>query len=258
MTETTFAPTVLVQPTAADVAQQVAGVFAQAIRAKPSIVLGLATGGSPVGTYRELVRLHEQSGLDFSNVTTFNLDEYVGLGAEHPQSFRYFMRTHLFDHVNVDPSRTHVPPGVADDIAEAADRYERAIDRAGGIELQLLGIGSNGHIAFNEPGSPRDSQTREVSLTPETIAANARFFDSPDQVPRSAITMGIATILRAKRIVVIATGPAKRAAIGRAIASPPSLDCPASLLQYHRDVTFVIDHEAGHAESTSDGVRSGN
>lgn len=221
---------------------KVAEIIADAIRANTRIVLGLATGGTPVDAYRELARMHQQEGLDFSEVTSFNLDEYIGLGPGHPQSFRYFMQQHLFDHVNI--RKTHVPDGLATDIAGHSAAYEEDIRGAGGIELQLLGIGSNGHIAFNEPGSAVDSRTRAIDLTPDTISKNSRFFPSIDDVPRRAITMGIGTILEARRIVLMATGKGKAAAVRRAIEEDPDVSQPASLLQCHRDVTFVLDRDA--------------
>ena len=222
----------------------VAESIAQAIRQDPGLVLGLATGGTPIRTYRYLVQFHRDEGLDFSQVTTFNLDEYIGLGKDHPQSFFTFMREHLFRHVNLDPSRIHLPDGLAADPLSHASDYERAIDSAGGIDLQLLGIGHNGHIAFNEPGSPADSRTRVVELTRSTIAKNARFFDSPDDVPKTAISMGIGTILEAKRIVLLAHGEDKAEAVSRAIDGPVTTDHPASLLQNHPDVSFVVDEAA--------------
>lgn len=222
----------------------VAESISLAIQANPTIVLGLATGGTPVGVYRELVRMHKEDGLDFSKVTTFNLDEYIGLGGNHPQSFRHFMQQQLFDHVNLQPSRTHVPDGLASDVAVHAAQYEQQIKDAGGIDLQLLGIGGNGHIAFNEPGSTVDCRTREIELTPATIEANARFFDSPNEVPRRAITMGIGTILEAKTIVLMAIGSSKATAVTRAIEGEADASHPASLLQAHTDVTFALDEAA--------------
>jgi glucosamine-6-phosphate deaminase len=221
---------------------KVAEIIADAIRSQPKTVLGLATGGTPVGTYRELVRMHREDGLDFSHVTSFNLDEYIGLGPDHPQSFRHFMQQHLFDHVNI--TQTHVPDGLATDLALHARAYEENIRLAGGIDLQILGIGSNGHIAFNEPGSAADSRTRAIDLTPDTINANSRFFDSIDEVPRHAITMGIGTILEAKEIVLMAMGQGKADAVKRAIEDDPDVSHPASWLQHHDQVTFVLDRDA--------------
>ncbi len=240
---------ILDDPGAVD--RRVAELIADLIREKPECVLGLATGGTPVGAYRELVGMHQQQSLDFSRLTTFNLDEYVGLSGDHPQSYRYFMQHHLFDHVNVQPSRTHVPNGRARDIDREAREYEKKIDSAGGIDLQLLGIGSNGHIAFNEPGSPIESRTRTVELTAETIEDNARFFETADEVPGTAITMGIGTILESKRIVLMATGDAKADAVRTAVEDDPDPINPASLLQLHSNVTFVLDRAAAGGLSTS-------
>ncbi len=234
----------IVEPTPLAAGVRVASEIASLVRAKPTCVLGLATGGTPVECYRELVRLHREEGLDFSRVTTFNLDEYVRLAGSHPQSFRYFMQQHLFDHINIPPEATHVPSGIADDMTLEAIRYEQQIERVGRIDLQLLGIGHNGHIAFNEPGTPRDSRTRIVSLTDATVKANSRFFESESEVPRTAITMGIGTILEAKRILLLATGTGKRDAVKLAVEGKVDEDCPASFLQQHDDVTFVIDDAA--------------
>ncbi len=236
--------TVIVEPTPLEAGVLVAREIAALVRAKPTCVLGLATGGTPVECYRELVRLHREEGLDFSQVTTFNLDEYVRLAGSHPQSFRYFMQQHLFDHINIPSDATHVPSGIAEDMSLEAIRYEQDITRHGGIDLQLLGIGHNGHIAFNEPGTPRDSRTRIVSLTDATVKANSRFFDSESEVPRTAISMGIGTILEAKRILMLATGEGKRDAVKCAVEGEINETCPASFLQEHNEVTFVIDAAA--------------
>lgn len=222
----------------------VAKIIADAIGSNPRIVLGLATGSTPIGTYRELVNKHRDEDLDFSQVTTFNLDEYIGLGPEHPQSFRAFMQEQLFDRVNLDAQRTHVPSGMASDPAAEGVTYEAAIASAGGIDLQLLGIGGNGHIAFNEPGASAESRTRAIDLTPSTIEANSRFFDSIDQVPRTAITMGIGTILEAKRIILMASGDAKADAVAKSIEGDVDESMPASALQRHREVTYVLDSKA--------------
>ncbi len=235
---------VIIEADAVSAGQRAAREIESLVRQNPACVLGLATGGTPVECYRELVRLHREQGLDFSKVTTFNLDEYTCLSGDHPQSFRYFMQKQLFEHINVPADATHVPSGVECDLSFEAMNYEREIKLHGGIDLQLLGIGHNGHIAFNEPGTPRDSRTRVVSLTNETVQANARFFDSPADVPHTAITMGIRTILEAKRILLIATGAGKRAAVKRALDGEISEDCPASFLQSHHNVTFILDEAA--------------
>jgi glucosamine-6-phosphate deaminase len=225
-------------------ALQVAQHISAAIQANPKIVLGLATGGTPVGVYRELVRMHRQDGLDFSGVTTFNLDEYIGLGPDHPRSYRYFMRQQLFDHVNIHAANTFVPDGLAADIALHAKAYEQRIAAAGGIDLQLLGIGGNGHIAFNEPGSTAVCRTRQIELTAATITANSRFFASEDEVPRTAITMGIGTILEAKQIVLMATGLGKADAVQQAIEGRVDEQNPASFLQHHANVIYLLDRPA--------------
>ncbi|RLI23840.1 glucosamine-6-phosphate deaminase, partial [Candidatus Bathyarchaeota archaeon] len=187
---------------------------------------------------------HREEGLSFSRVTTFNLDEYVGLPPDHPQSYHYYMFHNLFDHVDVRRENVHIPDGMAENLDEECRRYEEAIKEAGGIDLQLLGIGRNGHIGFNEPGSPFDSRTRVVKLSEQTRKDNARFFNSIDEVPTHAITMGIGTIMEARRIILIASGEAKAEAIAKAVKGPKTVDVPASALQDHPDCLFIIDKEA--------------
>lgn len=225
-------------------ANDVASEFARAIQCKPSLILGLATGGTPVEVYRKLVAMVQNGQVSFSDCTTFNLDEYVGLAPDHHQSYRHFMQSNLFDHVDVRAEKTHVPSGVAEDLYQECEDYEAAIRNEGGIDLQLLGIGENGHIAFNEPGSEVKGRTSVVDLTENTIAANARFFDTIDHVPRKAITMGIGTILEASKIVLMATGRNKATAVARALSGGPGADSPASYLQSGEDVTFVLDADA--------------
>lgn len=227
-----------------EVARVAADIFAQSIRKKPDIVLGLATGGTPVGMYQELIRMHRDEGLDFSQVESFNLDEYLGLGGDHNQSYRYFMNENLFDHVNIDKSNTRVPDGKGADLQSSCKKYEDDIKAAGGIGLQLLGIGSNGHIAFNEPGSAGGSRTRVVNLTERTIKDNARFFKDESEIPRQAVTMGIGTILEARKIVLLATGSNKADAVARAVKGKVSPDLPASFLQKHPGCTFIVEREA--------------
>lgn len=207
-------------------------------------VLGLATGGTPIGVYRELVRLHRQEGLDLSHVTTFNLDEYCGLPPDHPQSYHTYMRRHLFNHVDLDPHRARLPDGMAEDPAAECACYEAAIAQSGGMDILLLGVGTNGHIGFNEPGTRFDSRTHCVELAEKTRLANARFFPPGEAVPRRAITMGIATILAARQILLLATGAQKAEAIVRAALGPITPDCPASVLQRHPRVTLLLDQEA--------------
>lgn len=235
---------VVIESDADAVGRRAARFVANLVRRKPDCVLGLATGSTPLGTYKELIRLHQEEGLDFSRVTSFNLDEYVGLDPEHDQSYRYFMQENLFRHINVDPSRTHVPDGRAPDLEAYCQQYEDMIKDAGGIDLQVLGIGRDGHIAFNEPGSSLGSRTRLKTLTGETITDNARFFESEDEVPRLAITMGVGTILESRQCLLLALGSSKAQAVQGTIEGPVTAQVTASALQLHRDVIAVIDEEA--------------
>ena len=212
---------------------------------KPSSVLGLATGSTPVGLYEELVRLHRERGLDFSKVITFNLDEYLDLPPWHEQSYRYFMEHHLFKHINLDPKNIHVPYGHAEDVEEFCDWYEAEMRRAGGIDIQILGIGADGHIAFNEPGSSLGSRTRLKTLTKQTIEDNARFFAKAEEVPRFAITMGVGTILEAREIIMVANGAKKAAIVAEALEGPVTAQVSASVLQMHAHVTVILDRESG-------------
>jgi glucosamine-6-phosphate deaminase len=221
-------------------AQQVADL----IHNQPDAVLGLATGSTPVGLYRELIRMHLEEGLDFSAVTTFNLDEYVGLPDDHDQSYHYFMQENLFKYINIRPGSTHVPNGMARDIRAECRAYEEKIARTGGIDLQILGIGANGHIAFNEPLSSLGSRTRIKTLTSKTRLDNARFFDTPGEVPRYAITMGIGTIMDARALLLLANGAGKAEAIAKTVEGPISAAVPASIVQLHQDATVIIDREA--------------
>ncbi len=227
-----------------EVSLEAALKVAETIRSKPDAVLGFATGSTPIGCYRELIRMHRMEGLSFSKVSTFNLDEYVGLSPDHPQSYHYYMFQNLFNPVDVKRDNIHIPNGVAEDLEEECRRYEDSIKQAGGIDLQLLGIGRNGHIGFNEPGSPFDSRTRVVKLSEQTRMDNARFFKSLGEVPTHAITMGIATIMEAKRIILLASGEAKAEAVSKAIKGPKTIMVPASALQDHPDCLFIIDKKA--------------
>lgn len=233
-----------VYPDHLSASQHVADVIADYLSNQPACVLGLATGSTPLAVYSELCRRHREDGLTFAQALTFNLDEYLGLECGHPQSYRRFMNTHLFDHVDIDVARTHFPDVHAGDVSLAADDYEGELHDSGGVGLQLLGIGTNGHIGFNEPGTLPDSLTRVVELAPSTILSNKRFFESADQVPRRAITMGIATILRSGKIVLLATGAEKAAAVAGAIQGPVDMKNPASFLQTHANVHFVLDETA--------------
>ncbi len=235
---------VIIEPDAEAVGRRAALFIAELVRRKPDCVLGLATGGSPQGAYRELIRQHREGGLDFSRVTTFNLDEYVGLEPTHPQSYRFFMQRNLFDHINIPAANTHVPDGRALDFEHSCRVYEELIRSSGGIDLQLLGIGTDGHIAFNEPGSSLGSRTRLKTLARETIRDNARFFGSEDKVPRLAVTMGVGTILEARRCLLVAYGENKADAIARTIEGPVTAVVTASALQLHQDVIVVVDEAA--------------
>ena len=218
--------------------------FAKVIIEKPEAVLGLATGGSPVGMYKELIAKCKNNELDFSKCTSINLDEYIGLNPEHEQSYRNFMNTNLFNHINIDKAKTFVPNGLAENLEEECKNYDKKIEELGGIDVQLLGIGNNGHIAFNEPGEELSAGTHIISLTESTIEANARFFDSIDEVPRKALTMGLGGIMKAKKIILIASGEGKAEAIKGLFSGKITTENPASMLQMHRDVTVIVDKEA--------------
>lgn len=227
-----------------DLSRKAADLLAAQVLLKPDCVLGLATGSTPIGAYQELVRKYEAGALDFSQVTTFNLDEYRGLTPSDPQSYAYFMHHNLFDHVNLRPGSTHLPDGLNPDPAAESARYEAAIRAAGGVDLQLLGMGHNGHIGFNEPCGEFPLDTHSVDLAESTIRANTRFFDSSDQVPRQAYTMGIGTILRARRILIVVSGADKAEILKQAFYGPVTPQVPASVLQLHPDVTLVADTDA--------------
>jgi glucosamine-6-phosphate deaminase len=236
----------VLKQTAEELGREAARVVANAVRRNPALRLGLATGSTTVGMYQELVRLHREEALDFSRVVTFNLDEYLGLPANHPHSFHYFMKQNFFAHVNVAPPNIHIPDGaIKENYQQYCAAYEQAIGDAGGIDLQVLGIGRNGHVGFNEPTSSLGSRTRLKVLSKETIEDNRKFFVAEEEIPQCAITMGIGTILEAKRILLLASGSSKAAAIAKAIEGPLTASVTASALQLHGDVTFIIDREAG-------------
>ena len=219
-------------------------LVAKQVRSKPSSVLGLATGSTPLGTYKELVRMHRRERLDFSGVRTFNLDEYFRIDPSHSQSYHTFMFENLFDKINVKPDNISIPDGMTKDVEEFCAEYERRIRDAGGLDLQLLGIGRDGHIGFNEPGSSLGSRTRLKTLTEETVRDNARFFEDPKKVPRLAITMGVGTILEAKKLVMLASGEGKADAVKKSIEGPVTAQVTASALQLHPSVTVVVDGAA--------------
>ncbi len=235
---------VIVRPTPDDVARVAADVVAGVVARRPAAVLGVATGSSPVGVYAELARRVEDGRLDLSGVTAFALDEYVGLPAGHPQAYAAVVARDVTGPLRLDPARVHVPDGGAADLEAAAEDYERAIADAGGVDLQLLGIGGNGHVGFNEPTSSFGSRTRIKTLTARTRADNARFFASPDEVPLHCLTQGLGTILGARRLLLVAQGEAKAEAVAAAVEGPLTSMCPGSALQLHPRATVVVDEAA--------------
>lgn len=226
--------------TYSELSQRAADIVADLIQRLENPVLGLPTGGTPEGFYAALVRRQAE----FDRLTTFNLDEYVGLPKEHAQSYYSYMKARLFDYLPLQPQRIHLPNGEATDAEAECHRYEEAIRAAGGIDLMILGLGHNGHIGFNEPGTPWESRTRRVSLAEVTRQANARFFASHEEVPKEALTMGIGTILEARQIIVLASGESKAQIIHRTLVGEPSLAVPATALRGHGNVTFLIDRAA--------------
>jgi glucosamine-6-phosphate deaminase len=224
--------------------RQAANILSAQVILKPDTVLGLATGSTPVGMYRQLIDWYEKGDVDFSQVRTVNLDEYVGLAPTHDQSYRRFMQVNLFDHINIDPANTNVPNGLAKDLKAECQRYDLLIDSLGGVDFQVLGMGHNGHIGFNEPAEDFATGTHVVSLTDDTIDANARFFASRDDVPRQALTMGIKAIMRAKHILLLVSGAEKADALKAALTGPVTPTVPASILQLHQHVSLVADEAA--------------
>ena len=227
-----------------DMSRKAANIISAQVIMKPNCVLGLATGGTPVGTYAQLVDWYNKGDLDFSEVTTVNLDEYRGLPKEHPQSYWYFMNENLFSKVNIDPAKTNLPDGTNLDTAAECARYNGIIHKLGGVDLQLLGIGPNGHIGFNEPGTPWDAVTHIVPLTDATRQANKRFFNSIDEVPEKAVSMGIKTVMQSRRIILMAFGKNKAQAVKGMIEGRIDNSVPASILQLHPDCTVYIDDDA--------------
>lgn len=225
------------------IAEKAAQRYAALLAEKPAAVLGFATGSTPLDLYAELIRLNKAGNISFKDVTSFNLDEYVGLESTHPQSYRFFMEDNLFNHIDIDLAATHVPSGL-DTSAETLAGYDAAIAQAGGLDLQLLGIGVNGHIGFNEPGTPLESLTHVVTLTESTREANKRFFDSLNDVPTHAATMGIKTVMNARSIMLIATGESKADAIAATVNGSVTTDVPASVLQLHPNVEVYLDKAA--------------
>lgn len=228
----------------ADMSRKAANIVSAQVIMKPNCVLGLATGSTPIGLYKQLVEWYKKGDLDFSEVMTVNLDEYRGIHPENDQSYYYFMHHHLFDQVNIPVENTHLPNGLAENQEEECNRYTDLIQSLGGVDLQLLGIGHNGHIGFNEPGESFDKQVHCVHLTQSTIEANKRFFASAEDVPKQAYTMGIKTIMQAKKVLIIASGEDKADIVQKAFFGPITPQVPASVLQLHNDVTLVADEAA--------------
>lgn len=228
----------------AAVGKEAARLISAMIRLKPDCSLGLATGTTPITTYNELVRMHKEEGLDFSKVSTFNLDEYIGLGADHPQSYAYFMAEYLLSKINIKKKNTHIPNGKTLRVDRTCSSYDKKIEKSGGLDLQLLGIGCNGHIGFNEPGNKFVAETHKINLTKDTIKANSRFFECEEDVPRTAITTGMRSIMHAKRIILIATGESKIDAVHALLYGEITPQVPASLLQLHPDITVIVDQAA--------------
>jgi len=235
---------VIIQKTAAEAVNLTARIMADALRRNPEMVFGLATGGTMEAVYAELSRMHREEQLDFSNAKSFNLDEYIGLPPEDKNSYRYYMDKHLFNNINIKKTNTHLPNGMTDDIKGEGARYEAAIAAVGGIDLQLLGIGMDGHIGFNEPLSSLRSRTRDKGLAPATLKQNGIYFDPPESMPRRAFTMGVGTILDARRILMLVTGKSKAQIIAKAVEGPVNSMISASAIQFHNHATVIVDEEA--------------
>lgn len=227
-----------------EMSRKAANIISAQVILKPDTVLGLATGSSPIGIYKQLAAWYQKGDLDFSEVRSVNLDEYQGLSPENNQSYAYFMRHNFFDAINIKKENTYIPNGLAEDTAAECTRYNAIICNLGGIDLQLLGLGGNGHIGFNEPGDCFEKETHLVKLSDNTITANSRFFDSAEDVPKYAISTGIKNIMQAKSILLIVSGPAKAKALYKALCGPITPAVPASILQLHNNVTVVADEEA--------------
>jgi glucosamine-6-phosphate deaminase len=235
---------IIIEENYQSMSKKAALLVASQVNLKPDSVLGLATGDTPLGMYRELIKMYQRGEIDFSEVITFNLDEYYRLPSDNPQSYHYYMQENFFKHVNLHPRNTHLPDGMAEDIEKECVDYEERIRRSGGIDLQVLGIGSNGHVGFNEPGEQLNVTTHLVDLSEETIKSNSRFFNSPEEVPKKAISVGMATILKASRIILLASGTSKAEAIKQTVSGHVDTRVPSSLLQTHPEVTLIVDQEA--------------
>lgn len=228
-----------------EMSKKAATMVASQIILRPDSILGLATGDTPTGMYQELIKLYNNKEIDFSETKTFNLDEYYGINKENNQSYYYYMMNNFFEHININRENINMPNGIAANIDEECKAYEERISQAGGIDIQVLGIGGNGHIGFNEPGANFEAETHLVELDEKTIEANSRFFESIEEVPTKAVSMGIKTIMHSKKIILLASGIAKAEAIANAVNGKISSEVPASILQLHKDVTIIVDKEAG-------------
>lgn len=227
-----------------DMSEKSAEAIIERVKAKPTITLGLATGSTPIGTYQNIIKDHKENNTSYQDVTTFNLDEYIGFSSMHPQSYRYFMNEQLFKHLDIKKENTHIPHGDRDDMYEECVDYEALIRKNGGIDLQILGLGSNGHIGFNEPGTSFKSRTHVVNLASSTRVANARFFNSMDEVPTQAITMGIETIMESKEIILLVSGEKKREALEKLLHGDVHENFPASILRKHPNFLIIADKAA--------------
>lgn len=245
---------ILIEKNYEKMSRRAAQIIASQVTMQPESVLGLATGSTPVGMYKNLVEMFRMGELSFKNVSSFNLDEYIGLNHKHPQSYKAFMDSQLFDHVDIGADQVHIPCGMAEDVNMECLAYEKAIESLGGIDLQVLGIGHNGHIGFNEPGSSFEARTHMVDLDAVTIQANARFFDDVDQVPRQAISMGIKTIMKSRKVMLLASGKDKAEIIQKMVHGPITPSVPASILQLHQDLILVLDEEAASLLAGGEGL----
>ena len=237
---------VIIEKDYRDLSKKAALLVASQVILKPNSVLGLATGSTPLGMYRELIQMYQRGEINFSEVSSFNLDEYYRLPHDNPESYHYYMQENFFKHINLKAKNIFIPDGMADDIERECRDYEEAIKHSGGIDLQILGIGSNGHVGFNEPAEQLNVTTKLVNLTAETIEANSRFFDSTEDVPKMAVSVGMATILKARRIILLASGENKAEAIKNSISGYVSTKTPASLLQTHPEITLIVDRAAAN------------
>ncbi|QOR67047.1 glucosamine-6-phosphate deaminase [Cytobacillus suaedae] len=242
-----------------EMAKKGAEILYHEIKDNPKLILGLATGGTPIGVYNHLRKLHEEKSLDLMNLTTFNLDEYIGIAPESENSYHFYMNKFFFQPMGISKEQAYLPNGLAEDIEEECKRYEKLIVEHGGIDIQVLGVGSNGHIGFNEPRTPFNCRTHEVNLTDSTIQANARFFDSEKDVPKKAISMGIETIMEAKKIILFASGPKKAKAINQLVGTDEiTVDWPVTILKTHPNVTVVVDEAAYNTDSNNQQVNLDN